>query len=95
MEPLLPALDNLPLFYTVVISAGHDRVVRLRALSSAAPAHASAGIRLAEGTRTLPLWLLTLVWTGQTVFMGVFAGGMAGSLLFILLSLGLVRYFSC
>jgi hypothetical protein len=42
----------------------------------------------------LPLWLLTLLWTGPALSMGVFAGGMTCSLYFPLLALGLVPVFA-
>ena len=51
------------------------------------------GFAWLKGLVLLPLWLLTLIWTGLAVFMGVIAGGMAGSLFFTLLSLGLVPVF--
>jgi TPR repeat protein len=94
MEPLLPALDNLPVFYTVVISllvmTGLSGYALYHQLRQRTP---GPGFAWLKGLVLLPLWLLILVWTGQTVFMGVFAGGMAGSLLFILLSLGLAPVF--
>ena len=52
MEPLLPALDNLPVFYTVVISllfmAGLSAYALYRRLRQRPT---RAGIRLAEGAR--------------------------------------------
>jgi TPR repeat protein len=94
MEPLLPTLQNLPVFYTVVISllvmAGLSGYALYRRLRQRPP---GPGFAWLKGLVLLPLGLLTLIWTGLAVFMGVIAGGMAGSLLFTLLSLGLVPVF--
>ena len=95
MEPLLPTLQNLPVFYTVVISllfmAGlSGYALYRRRLRQRPPGPGFAGLK---GLVLLPLWLLTLIWTGVAVYMGVIAGGLAGSLLFTLLSLGLVPAF--
>lgn len=94
MEPLLPTLQNLPVFYTVVISllvmaglSGYALYCRLRQRPP------GPGFAWLKGLALLPLWLLSLIWIGLAVFMGVIAGGTAGSLLFILLSLGLVPAF--
>jgi len=51
------------------------------------------GFAWLKGFVLLPLWLLTLIWTGLAVAMGIFVGGMTGSLLFPLLGLGLVPAF--
>jgi hypothetical protein len=94
MEPLLPTLQNLPVFYTVVTT-----LLVMDGLSVYALYHRlhhnlpGPGLAWLKGLVLLPLWLLTLVWTGLAVFMGVIAGGVAGSLLFSLLSLGLVPVF--
>jgi len=94
MEPLLPSLRNLPVFYTVVISllfmAGLSGYALYRRLRQRPPGPGFAGLK---GFVLLPLWLLTLIWTGVAVYMGVIAGGLAGSLLFTLLSLGLAPAF--
>ena len=94
MEPLLPSLQNLPVFYTVVISllfmAGLSGYALYRRLRQRPPGPGFAGLK---GFVLLPLWLLTLIWTGVAVYMGVIAGGLAGSLLFTLLSLGLAPAF--
>jgi len=94
MEPLLPALHNLPVFYTVLVSlltmAGLSGFVLYRLLRER-PLHPR--FIWLRGLVLLPLWLLGLIWTLLTVAMGVFAGGVAGSWLFSLLSLLLVPVF--
>lgn len=95
MEPLLPALDNLPVFYTVLVSllvmaglsgcALYSRV-RRRSLPP--------GFAWLKGLVLLPLWLLALIWTGLVVAMGIFAGGMTGSLLFPLSGLAILPVFA-
>ena len=94
MEPLLPTLQNLPAFYTVVISlpimaglSGYALYLRLRHRPPV------PGFAWLKGLLLLPLWLLTLIWTGLAVVMGVFAGGMSGSLILPLLGLGVVPVF--
>ena len=76
MEPLLPTLQNLPVFYTVVISllfmAGLSGYALYRRLRQRPPGPGFAGLK---GLVLLPLWLLTLIWTGVAVYMGVIAGG--------------------
>ena len=65
MEPLLPSLHNLPVFFTVVISlllmAGVSAIALYRQLRQQPP-----GPRLTwlKGMVLLPLWVLTLIWTG-------------------------------
>ncbi|MGB7930706.1 MAG: hypothetical protein WCH04_00520, partial [Gammaproteobacteria bacterium] len=83
MEPLLPGLQNLPVFYTVVITlvvmAGLSAYALYRRLRHRPP---GPGFAWLKGLVLLPLWLLTLIWTGLAVAMGIFAGGMTGSLFF-------------
>jgi hypothetical protein len=94
MEPLLPSLHNLPVFYTVVISllvmAGLSGFALYRQLRRRPPGPRFARLK---GFVLLPLWLLCLVWTGLAVAMGVFVGGMTGSWLFPLLGLAVVPVF--
>jgi TPR repeat protein len=95
MEPLLPSLRNLHVFYTVLISlllmAGLSGFALYRQLRRRPPGTAFAWLK---GLALLPLWVLCLIWTGLAVAMGVFAGGMAGSLYFPLLGLLLVPVFA-
>jgi hypothetical protein len=81
-------------FYTVVISllamAGFSAYVLYWRLCHRPSA---PGFAWLKGFVLLPLWLLTLIWTGLAVAMGIFVGGMTGSLLFPLLGLGLVPAF--
>jgi TPR repeat protein len=94
MEPLLPSLHNLPVFYTVVISllvmAGLSGFALYRQLCRRPPG--SRFTRL-KGFVLLPLWVLCLIWTGLAVAMGVFVGGMTGSGYYLLLGLGVVPVF--
>jgi TPR repeat protein len=94
MEPLLPSLHNLPVFYTVVISllvmAGLSGFALYRQLCRRPPG--SRFTRL-KGFVLLPLWVLCLIWTGLAVAMGVFVGGMTGSWYYLLLGLGVVPVF--
>ena len=95
MEPLLPSLHNLPVFFTVVISllimAGVSAIALYRQLRQQPP-----GPRLAwlKGMVLLPLWVLTLIWTGWVAAMGVFTGGMTGSWLYPLLGLLVLPVFA-
>ena len=95
MQPFLPSLQNLPVFYTVLISLlllfGLSGVSRYRQLRWFPP---GPGFIWLKGLTLLPLWLLCLIWTGVAVFMGVFAGAMAGSWLLPLLSTGLLPLFA-
>jgi len=94
MEPLLPSLQNLPVFYTVLVSllllsglSGYSLYCRLRRQPP------GQGFAWLKGLALLPLWLLCLIWTGVAVGLGVIAGGMAGSWLLPLLALGLLPLF--
>jgi TPR repeat protein len=95
MEPLLPSLHNLPVFFTVVISlllmAGLSAIALYRQLHRPPP---GPGFIRLKGIVLLPLWVLVLIWTGLSAAMGVFAGGMTGSWLFPLLSLAVVPVFA-
>ncbi len=95
MEPLLPALHNLPVFFTVLISllvmAGLSGFALYRRLRQRPP---EPGFAWLKGLVLLPLWVLTLIWTGLAAFMGVFAGAMTGSLYFPLLGLAVVPVFA-
>jgi hypothetical protein len=94
MEPLLPSLQNLPVFYTVLVS-----LLLLFGLSAYSLYHrrcrqpSGRGLAWLKGLALLPLWLLCLLWTGVAVSQGVFAGAMAGSWLLPLLALGLLPLF--
>ena len=94
MEPLLPALHNLPVFYTVLISlltmAGLSGFV-IYCLLRERPLHPR--FVWLKVLVLFPLWLLGLIWTLLAAAMGVFAGGVAGSWLFSLLSLLVVPVF--
>ena len=94
MEPLLPTLQNLPVFYTVLISlllmAGLSAFSLYRRLRRRPP---GPGFTWLKGLMLLPLWLLTLIWTGLAVAMGIFTGGMTGSWLFPLLGLVVLPVF--
>jgi hypothetical protein len=94
MEPLLPSLQNLPVFYAVLASllllfglSGYSLYLGLRRQPP------GPGFAWLKGLALLPLWLLCLLWTGVTIAMGVFAGALAGSWLLPLLSLGLLPLF--
>jgi TPR repeat protein len=94
MEPLLPSLQNLPVFYTVLISllllfglSGFSLYHRLRRQPP------GPGIAWLKGLALLPLWLLCLLWSCVAVSMGVFAGAMAGSWSLPLSALGLLPLF--
>ncbi len=94
MEPLLPTLQNLPVFYTVLISllllfglSAYSLYLRLRRQPP------GSGFAWLKGLALLPLWLLCLLWTGLSIALGVFAGAMAGSWLLPLLALGLLPLF--
>jgi TPR repeat protein len=95
MKPLLPALENLPVFYTVVISllvmTGLSAFALYRRLRQRPP---GPGFAWLKGLILLPLWVLTLIWTGVATFMGVFVGGMTGTWLYPLLGLALVPVFA-
>jgi len=95
MEPLLPSLHNLPVFFTVVISlllmAGLSAIALYRQLRRPPP---GPGFIRLKGIVLLPLWVLVLIWTGLVAAMGVFAGGMTGSWLFPLLGLAVVPVFA-
>jgi TPR repeat protein len=95
LEPLLPSLQNLPVFYTVLISLlllfGLSGFSLYRHLCRQPPGSDLAWLK---GLALLPLWLLCLLWTGVTVSLGVFAGAMAGSWLLPLLALGLLPLFA-
>ena len=95
MEPLLPALENLPVFYTVVVSllvmAGLSGFALYRRLRQRPP---GPGFAWLKGVVLLPLWVLCLIWTGLAVFMGVFVGGMTGTWLYPLLGLLLLPVFA-
>ena len=94
MEPLLPALDNLPVFYTVLVSllamAGLSSLALYRQLRQRPPA---SGFIWLKALLLLPLWTLLLIWTGLAVSMGVFTAGMTGSGYFALLGLTVVPLF--
>ena len=94
MEPLLPSLQNLPVFYTVVISlllmAGLSGFALYRRLRHRPP---GPGFAWLKALVLLPLWVLSLVWTGVATYLGVFAGAMTGSWFYPLLALGLVPVF--
>ena len=85
MEPLLPSLHNLPVFFTVVISLLLMAGLSTVALSRQLPP--GPGLTRLKGLVLLPLWVLTLIWTGLVAAMGVFVGGVAGSWLYPLLGL--------
>ncbi len=94
MAPLIPALHNLPVFYTVLVSlltmAGLSGFVLYRRLRERPPHPRFVWLK---GLVLLPMWVLGLIWTLLAVGMGVFAGGVAGSWLFSLLSLLVVPVF--
>ena len=94
MEPLLPSLQNLPVFYTVVISlllmSGLSGFVLYRRLRRYPP---GPGLAWLKGLVLLPLWLLILVWTGLVAALGVFAGGMTGSWFYPLFGLAVLPVF--
>ena len=94
MEPLLPTLHNLPVFYIVLISlltmAGLSGFVLYRRLRERPP---HPNFVWLKGLVLLPLWLLGVIWTVLAAAMGVFAGGVAGSWLFSLLALLVVPVF--
>ena len=94
MEPLLPTLHNLPVFYTVLISlltmAGLSGFVLYRRLRKR-PSHPQ--FVWLRGLVLFPLWLLGLIWTVLAAAMGVFTGGVVGSWLFSLLALLVVPVF--
>jgi TPR repeat protein len=95
MEPLLPSLHNLPVFYTVVITLLVMVGLSVYALCRQLRHRPSGpGFAWTKGLILLPLWLLLLIWCGLAVTMGVFAGGMTGSLFFPLLGLGVVPVFA-
>lgn len=96
MEPLLPSLHNLPVFFTVVISlllmAGLSAYVLVyRWLRQRPP---GPGFTWLKAGVLLPLLLLTLIWTGLSAAMGVFVGGLSGSWFFLLLGLAVVPVFA-
>jgi TPR repeat protein len=91
MEPLLPSLHNLPVFFTVVISLLLMAGLSVVALSRQLPP--GPGLTRLKGLVLLPLWVLTLIWTGLVAAMGVFVGGMTGSWLYPLLGLLVVPVF--
>ncbi len=95
MEPLLPSLQNLPVFYAVLVSLlllfGLSACSLYHRLRRKAPV---AGFAWLKGLALLPLWLLCLLWTGVSVSLGVLAGAMAGSWLLPLLSLLLLPLFA-
>lgn len=95
MEPLLPSLHNLPVFFTVVISlllmAGLSAIALYRCMCRPPP---GPGFIRLKGIVLLPLWVLVLIWTGLAAAMGVFAGGMTGSWLFPLLGLAVMPVFA-
>ena len=95
MEPLLPSLQNLPVFYTVVLSllfmAGLSAFALYRRLRQRPPEQEFVWLKAFV---LLPLWLLILIWTGLSVSMGVFAGGMTGSWIFPLLGVALLPVFA-
>ena len=94
MEPLLPSLHNLPVFYMVMVSlltmAGLSGFVLYRSLRRRPPYPRFIWLK---GLVLLPLWLLVLVWAVWAAAMGVFAGGVAGSWLWALLALLVVPVF--
>ena len=95
MESLLPSLHNLPVFFTVVISllimAGVSAIALYRQLRQQPP-----GPRLTwlKGMVLLPLWALTLIWTGWVAATGVVVGGMVGSWFYPLLGLLVLPVFA-
>ena len=91
MEPLLPSLHNLPVFFTVVISLLLMAGLSAVALSRQLPP--GPGLTRLKGLVLLPLWVLALIWTGLLAAMGVFVGGVAGSWLYPLLGLLVVPVF--
>ncbi len=94
MEPLLPSLHNLPVFYTVLLSllllSGLSGFSLYRRLRRQPP---GSGIAWLKGFALLPLWLLCLLWICVAVSRGVFAGAMAGNWLLLLPVLGLLPLF--
>lgn len=96
MEPLLPSLHNLPVFYTVVISllllAGLSAYALIyRWLRQRPP---GPGFTWLKAGVLLPLFLLTLIWAGLSAATGVFVGGVAGSWPYMLLGLAVVPVFA-
>ncbi len=95
MESLLPSLNNLPVFYAVLIpllvmvSVSGFALYRQSRHRPPGP-----GFAWLKGLLLLPLWVLCLIWTGVAARMGVFTGTMSGSWLFLLLGLGVVPVFA-
>ena len=95
MEPLLPSLHNLPVFFTVVISlllmAGLSAYVLVyRWLRQRPP---GPGFTWLKAGVLLPLLLLLLIWTGLSAAMSVFVSGLTGSWPYLLLGLAVVLVF--
>jgi TPR repeat protein len=96
MEPLLPSLHNLPVFFTVLISlllmAGLSAYTLVyRWLRQRPP---GPGFTWLKAGVLLPLLLLTIIWTGLSAAMGVFVGGVTGSWPYLLLGLAVVPVFA-
>ena len=79
MDLLLPSLDNLPVFYTLVACLLAMVGLSAFALTCRWQGATPRGLVWLKGLVLLPVWSLTLVWTGVAIYLGVVAGGVAGS----------------
>lgn len=89
LQPLLPALDNLPVFLVIAVLLAGLLVLSLAAIGLRFLAcAASASLSRAKYLVALPTWVVFSFWLVIGAGVAAFAGGVGGSLVIALLPIG-------